>query len=273
MTTNLNLSEKLQDKYQELWVNLKEKGSAVVAFSGGVDSTLLLKVTKDVLKNDVLAVTSASETIPTRELEHAKELAAKIGVSHEIIYTNELKKEGFRKNSPNRCFYCKQELFTELWKIAAREGYSHVLDGSNYDDSGDFRPGLEAASQLQVTSPLKEAGFTKQDVRDLSKELGLITWKKPAKACLSSRFPYGEELSADKIKQVERGEDVLDELGFSQYRLRYHGEVARLELSLDELQLAIDSREKIITELKELGFKYITLDLDGYRTGSMNETL
>ncbi|ACB86412.1 ATP-dependent sacrificial sulfur transferase LarE [Natranaerobius thermophilus] len=263
----------LEEKHRKLKNYLSTMDGAVVAFSGGVDSTLLLKVAQEVLSDQVLAVTSTSETIPERELDRAKELAEDIGAKHKTIYTEEILQEEFRKNPPNRCYYCKQELFSHLWEIAKSYGFSYVLDGSNYDDGGDFRPGLEAAAKLQVQSPLKETGFTKEDVRQLSKELGLPTWNKPAMACLSSRFPYGEELTREKIDQVEKGEDVLDELGFSQFRLRYHGGMARLELSKEEFDIAIKHSEYISQELKNLGFQKVTLDLEGYRTGSMNEEL
>ncbi len=269
----VTLDPQLQDKYENLKNFLSQIDSAIIAFSGGVDSTLLLKVAKDAIGGDVLAVTSSSETIPERELKKARDLAASIGVEHEVIYTKELQVESFRTNPPDRCYYCKRELFTDLWEIANKRNISAVFDGSNYDDIGDHRPGLKAASSLQVSSPLQEAGLTKQEVRKLSKFFKLPTWNKPAMACLSSRFPYGEELSKEKIERVEQGEDLLEELGFSQFRLRYHGEMARLELLPEEFDKLLSNREQVLNKLIDLGFNRVTLDLAGYRSGSMNDEL
>ena len=262
----------LNDKLSHLENIIKDmKDGAVVAFSGGVDSTFLLKVCYDVLgAGKVLAVTSASETIPERELNKAKNLCEKIGSKHKIIYTNELQVDGFRKNPKDRCFYCKNELFDNLWQIAKENNLSNVLDGSNYDDMGDYRPGMKAAKKHGVKSPLQEAKLTKDDIRELSKTLDLPTWNKPAMACLSSRFPYGEEITKDKITSVEKAEDLLESLGYKQFRVRHHDSIARIEILPSEFGKILEDKDKITKSLKELGFKFVTLDLEGFRSGSMN---
>ncbi len=263
----------LDKKYNDLLECLRTLDSAVIAFSGGVDSTFLLYAAKEALGDHVLAVTSASETIPERELEKTRELARHIGAKHKIIYTREIAREDFRKNPPNRCYYCKEELIRELWNIAHSYHYKYVLEGSNYDDKGDFRPGLQAVEEYRAKSPLLELGFTKQEIRELSRQHNLPTWNKPAMACLSSRFPYGEELTKEKIHLVEKGEDILQAIGFSQFRLRYHDQIARIEIPCSEFELAINNSQEIVAKLSELGFNYITLDLAGYRSGSMNKGL
>ncbi|MDK2806057.1 ATP-dependent sacrificial sulfur transferase LarE [Thermoanaerobacterium thermosaccharolyticum] len=266
---------RLEEKYENLKKYIKELGSAVIAFSGGVDSTFLAKVCKDVLNDSCLAVTATSSTYPEREFKEALELAKEIGIRHKIIKSEELEIEGFSKNPIDRCYYCKSELFSKLKKVADDEGIEYVLDGTNADDTGDFRPGRRAAKELGVKSPLLECGFTKDDIREMSKNLGLPTWNKPAYACLSSRFPYGQEITSEKLSMVEKSEEYLLKLGFVGFRVRHHGDIARIELNPDQINMMMDEniRKKVVSKLKEIGFKYVSLDLEGYRTGSMNEAI
>ncbi|TCW41859.1 uncharacterized protein EDC21_10316 [Thermohydrogenium kirishiense] len=266
---------RLEEKYENLKNYIKQLGSAVIAFSGGVDSTFLAKVCKDVLNDSCLAVTATSSTYPEREFKEALELAKEIGIRHKIIKSEELEIEGFSKNPIDRCYYCKSELFSKLKKVADDEGIEYVLDGTNADDTGDFRPGRRAAKELGVKSPLLECGFTKDDIREMSKRLGLPTWNKPAYACLSSRFPYGQEITSEKLSMVEKSEEYLLNLGFVGFRVRHHGDVARIELNPDQINMMMDEniRKKVVSKLKEIGFKYVSLDLEGYRTGSMNEAI
>lgn len=261
------------EKYNKLKEYISEFGSAVIAFSGGVDSTFLSKVCSDVLKDKALAVTATSSTYPEREFKEALKLAEEIGIRHKVIKSEELDIEGFSKNPINRCYYCKSELFSKLINVAKEEGLKYVFDGTNADDTGDFRPGRKAAKELGIVSPLLECGITKDDIRFLSKELGLPTWDKPAYACLSSRFPYGEEITVKKLSMVEMAENFLIDLGFSGFRVRHHGDIARIELRREQIGRMLDNelRDNVVKKLKEIGFKYIALDLEGYRTGSMNE--
>ncbi|MCL4477008.1 MAG: ATP-dependent sacrificial sulfur transferase LarE [Nitrospirae bacterium] len=246
-----------------------------IAYSGGVDSTFLLRVSKDVLGENVLAVTATSPTYPHRELNEAIESAQKIGVRHLLISSNELDIPGFSENTTNRCYYCKHDLFQKLKAEAEKCGIKAIADGSNYDDTKDYRPGRKAAKELGVRSPLCEAGLTKNEIRYLSKELGLNTWNKPSLACLSSRIPYHEKITEEKLKQVEKAEGILRDMGFTQFRVRHHNDIARLEFIPDEMSLLKNAeiRLSIDSALKSLGFKYVTVDLKGYRTGSMNEVL
>jgi uncharacterized protein len=260
-------------KLEKLKKSIQELDSAIVAFSGGVDSSLVARLCYDVLGDGALAVTARSETYPPYELENAKRVAREIGIPHLIIDTKELEIPGFSSNPPNRCYFCKSELFERLKGLAQKEGYKHVLDGANADDAQDYRPGSQAASELGVRSPLKEAGLTKEEVRRLSKELGLSTWDKPSYACMSSRFPYGQEITPEKLQMVAQAEEFLRMIGFRQFRLRHHNDIARLEVAQEEIPLAVEKREEIARKCKELGYTYVTLDLQGYRTGSMNEAL
>lgn len=265
----------MDKKYEKLLEYIEGLGSVLIAFSGGVDSTLLAKASFDALGDKALAVTAVSSTYPEREREEAKRYAAEIGIRHAFIESEELEIEGFAKNPPNRCYYCKRELFGRLRDMADKEGIGYILDGTNADDIGDYRPGRKAAEEMGVVSPFLELGFTKQDIRDISKELDLPTWDKPAYACLSSRFPYGEEITSEKLKRVEMSEDYLLTLGFKGFRVRNHGDMARIELQSEDISRLLDEdlRLGIVDKLKSIGYKYVTLDLQGYRRGSMNEVL
>ncbi|HID95289.1 MAG TPA: ATP-dependent sacrificial sulfur transferase LarE [Candidatus Latescibacteria bacterium] len=269
------ITVELSKKLQRLKSILSDMGSVLVAYSGGVDSTFLLKVASDVLGDRVIAVTASSETYPSRELKEARENARMLGVRHLVINTSELDDPDFASNPPERCYYCKKELFSKLFKLAEQHGLNYVADGSNYDDINDFRPGMRAASEFGIRSPLKDAMLTKEEIRVLSKEMDLPTWDKPSFACLSSRFPYGVRITKEKLSRVEHAEEFLARFGIRQLRVRDHGDIARIEVSKDQMHILIDediSRE--ITEgLKSLGYNYVTLDLQGYRTGSMNEPL
>ena len=265
----------LEQKFQKLKDSLKNLGSVAIAYSGGVDSTFLLKVAADVLGDSVIAITAKSSTYPEREFKEAVKYIEGIGAKHVVIISEELEIEGFAKNPVNRCYYCKKELFSKVRKVADDNNINAVLDGSNADDVSDFRPGMKAARELQVISLLKDAGFTKNDIRELSKKLGVPTWNKPAFACLSSRFPYGNEITVEKLSMVERAEQFLLDLGFRQIRVRHHEDIARVEVNAEEREkfFNIEIMDKVGNELKNIGFKYVTLDLLGYRTGSMNEVL
>lgn len=265
----------LQQKFERLKDILRVAGSGAVAYSGGVDSTFLIKVAHDVLGDSVIAVTAKSSTYPIREYNEAKKYIEEFGAKHITIISEELEIEGFSKNPINRCYFCKTELFTKVREEANKFGFEHVFDGSNFDDIGDFRPGMKAAKEQGVISPLKLAKLTKNDIRELSKQLNIPTWNKPAFACLSSRFPYGKEITVEKLGMVDKAEQFLMDMGFKQLRVRHHDEIARIEVAPNErvhfFDLAI--MDKIGDEFKRIGFKYVTLDIIGYRTGSMNEVL
>ena len=264
-----------QIKYENLKEYLRSLGSVAVAFSSGVDSTFLLKTAHDVLGDKCLAITAMSCSFPKRELEEAKAFCEKEGIRHITVESEELEIEGFCQNPTNRCYICKKELFEKIWEIARKEGLNAVAEGSNMDDNGDYRPGLIAVKELGVSSPLRQAELYKEEIRELSKEMGLPTWDKQSFACLSSRFVYGETISEKKLGMVDKAEQLLLDMGFHQVRVRIHGNIARIEVLPDEITKIVEegNRTKIANQLKEYGFDYVTLDLLGYRTGSMNETL
>lgn len=276
MTENNNVSiVGTEEKYEKLKEYLKSLGSVAVAFSSGVDSTFLLRVAKDVLGDKVIAVTASSCSFPRRELEEAKLFCERNGIRHVVCKSEELDIEGFRQNPKNRCYLCKHELFEKIWHIAKENGMNAVVEGSNMDDNGDYRPGLIAVKELGVCSPLRYAELTKQEIRDLSKMLGLETWNKQSFACLSSRFVYGETISEEKLHMVDEAEQLLLDMNFHQVRVRIHDMMARIEIMPEEFPRILDPdiRKRVYERLKALGFTYITLDLGGYRTGSMNETI
>ena len=269
------LIDEQREKLNKLREIISELGSLAVGFSGGVDSSFLLAVAHEILRDRVIAVTGVDASVPEREVNEAKAFCIDRGIRHILCTVDPLREEGYRNNSPDRCYFCKHGIFTEVKKIADEYGIEYVAEGSNMDDIGDYRPGLKAAAELSVKSPLREAGLYKKDIRLISKAMGLSTWSKPAYACLASRFVYGEEITEEKLHMIDRAEQFLIERGFFEERVRMHGNIARIEVpSADIPRLASDEvREAVYDEFKKLGFLFVTLDLKGYRTGSMNETL
>lgn len=262
----------MEEKLNCLKEILAGMGSVLVAYSGGVDSTFLLKVASDVLGVKALAVIGDSRTLPSDEKRAAIEIAKKLNVRCLVIESREISNPEFAANSKDRCYWCKSELFSRLRGIAEHEHILHIVDGSNADDRSDYRPGARAANECGVRSPLQEAGLTKEEIRTLSRAMGLPTWNKPSMACLSSRIPYGEKITEEKLEKVEKAEKILKSLGFSQVRVRHHNETARVEVAESDIpRLAEpDLRKEIVARLKAVGYRYIALDLEGYRTGSMN---
>ncbi|MCD6447876.1 MAG: ATP-dependent sacrificial sulfur transferase LarE [Thermoplasmata archaeon] len=267
---------KSEEKIKNLKKMIAEMERVLIAFSGGVDSTFLLKICVDILgKENVIAVTASSPTHQMDEMEEAKKIAQFFGVKHVIIHTDEMENEAFVTNPVERCYFCKKELFSKLKEIAAEYGIKYVLDASNGDDAFDYRPGMKAARELGIKSPLLEAGITKEEIRKFSKEMGLPTATKPSQACLASRFPYGEKITEEKLKMVAEAEKFLKELGFKVVRVRHHGKIARIEVDKNEIARIMEEgiRKKIYERLKEIGYTWVCLDLMGYRSGSMNEAI
>lgn len=263
----------IETKYDNLKKLLTDMGSVAVAFSGGVDSSLLLKVAHDCLGDRAAGITAVSPSVPAHELATAQEVARHIGARHFLIESNELADENYLANGPDRCYFCKHHTYEELIPFAQAHGYAQVVDGNNADDLGDHRPGQRAARERGVRSPLQETGFTKAEIRALAKQLGLPNWDMPSAACLSSRVPYGTRISVPILSQIERAELVLRRLGLRQVRVRHHDQVARIEVLPDDFPTILAHREEVVAEFKALGYTFVTLDLAGFRSGSMNEVL
>lgn len=267
------MTPELQAKYERLQTILRELGAVAIGLSGGVDSTLLTKVAHDVLGERCLAVIGQSEAFPEGEIEEALQLARQIGVRVRVVPTHELHNPLFQVNRPDRCYHCKTELFSVLRQVADEEGIPHIADGSHADDTGDYRPGMRAAQERGVRSPLLEAGLTKSDIRALAKHLGLPIWDKPSFACLSSRFPYGTVISRELLQKVDRAERFMRELGFRQVRVRHHDTILRIEVEPQDFERVLQYAPQIVAHMKSLGYLYIALDLEGYRAGKMNDVL
>jgi len=267
--------DSLHDKRQNLISILKGMESILIAYSGGADSTFLVVMAHKVLGNKVLAVTANSPSLAPSELQEAISIASEFGFGHQIINTSELDDPNYRENGPKRCYFCKRELHTRLHELALELGFDYVASGTNIDDLSDFRPGLRATREFNVRNPLAEAKLGKTEIRRLSQEMGIPNWDKPAQACLSSRIPYGSIVTVEALKKIGRAEMVLRELGFTQFRVRHHDTIARIEVDPEELHLIFESqiRDAVITALRNLGYLYVTIDLAGYRQGSLNEGL
>ena len=272
--TTCEVTEEIRAKENQLKEYIQKQGTLAIAFSGGVDSTYLLHVAHEVLGDNVLAVTAKASAFSERDLAEAKTFCEKEKISHEIVEIDELAIPGFVENPPDRCYICKKGIFSELIRIAALHDIHCVAEGSNMSDLGDYRPGLKAIEEMGVKSPLREAGLYKNEIRALSEARNLPTWSKPSAACLASRFVYGETITREKLGMVERAENILSDMGFRQLRVRMHGEtLARIEVEESQLAELLRRRQEILTAFREIGYTYVTMDLKGYRTGSMNETL
>ncbi|MBZ5623437.1 MAG: ATP-dependent sacrificial sulfur transferase LarE [Acidobacteriia bacterium] len=266
---------RLREKEDQLFAILERMGRVIVAFSGGTDSAYLGWAANRVLGANALAVTADSASLPESHKRDAEEFVSRFGIAHEYVQTYEFDNPDYFRNDPNRCFHCKDELFTRLEQVGRERGYEHVVYGVNQDDLGDYRPGQNAARKHEVKAPLADAGLTKAEIRELSRQAGLPTWDRPASACLSSRIPYGTAVTIENVKTVETGEEQLKALGFRQFRVRFHGEVVRIEIAREEMAnaLTLEMARRFTEIFKALGFKYVTLDLEGYRQGSLNEVL
>lgn len=267
------MEKQLQQKYNKLLNHLRSAGSLAVAFSGGVDSAFLVYAAHEALKDKLLAITAVTQSYPRHEAADAAKILSQYGVRHVQITLNQLAVPGFRENGAERCYYCKYALFSKIKEAAQKQGISLVADGANTDDENDYRPGMRATEELGILSPLRSAGFSKQEIREASKELGIFTWNKPSYACLASRIPYGEEITAEKLAMIERAEQALIDMGFKEMRVRCHGKLARIEVAGSDFEKAVVHHKEIAAAVKNAGFLYAALDLEGFRSGSLNIAL